>query len=64
MAGIKIARYDGDPKNWSYFKQNFKSLVHNVVQYDAQLIVFLKDNLTERVRKSMANSLRIPVQYR
>jgi hypothetical protein len=61
---INLAPYDGDPRNWSHFIQNFKSLVHDVVPDDAQRIVFLKDYLTEKVRNSVANSLRDPAQYR
>jgi hypothetical protein len=61
---INLAPFDGDPRNWSHFIQNFKSLVHDVVPDDAQRIVFLKDYLTERVRNSVANSLRDPAQYR
>jgi hypothetical protein len=61
---INLAPYDGDPRNWSHFIQNFKSLVHDVVPDDAQRIVFLKDYLTDKVRNSVANSLRDPAQYR
>ena len=61
---INLAPYDGDPRNWSHFIQNFKSLVHDVVPEDAQRIVFLKDYLAERVRNSVADSLRDPAHCR
>jgi hypothetical protein len=32
---INLAPFDGDPRNWSHFLQNFKSLVHDVVPDDA-----------------------------
>ncbi|KZR96652.1 Uncharacterized protein APZ42_008891, partial [Daphnia magna] len=47
---INLAPYDGDPRNWSYFIQNFKCLVHDVVPDDAQRIIFLKDYLSEKRR--------------
>lgn len=61
---IEIEPFDGDPRNWSYFIQSFKNLVHDVVPYDSQRITFLRHCLTEKVRKSLADSLRNPAQYR
>jgi len=60
---ITLKSFDGDVKDWPLFLANFKSLVHDPLNGNAQRLVILTQCLSDRVQKGISRYLANPELY-
>ncbi|KFD67337.1 hypothetical protein M514_05220 [Trichuris suis] len=56
--------FDGDPRKWPTFIANFRSLIHETVQSDAQRLAILGQLLSPKLRSGFSGLIANPAMYR
>uniref|UniRef100_A0A5S6QGX1 CCHC-type domain-containing protein n=1 Tax=Trichuris muris TaxID=70415 RepID=A0A5S6QGX1_TRIMR len=56
--------FDGDPRKWPTFIANFRSLIHETVQSDAQRLAILGQMLSPKLRSGFSGLIANPAMYR